>query len=250
MSKKTISLSLLCLCLSFSLAMVPTPVAAAPTPIPSPSPTATPAPTAAATPSASPAETTQNLKDRIERVVLEKKQAIRGAIDRMGAQKNGFIGEIQRISEETITVRTNKGIRILAITGPDVVILKNKQPIELSKVAVGDWVIAMGLLEGNDTFNLRRLIVSSETLRPRDYQMELGSIKTITTKNISFSSRLTPENTQDLKLVAATRFENSKGENITLKVIEADMEALVIYYTNDTDQKIISVIRILSALES
>lgn len=197
--------------------------------------------------SESPELTTQNLKERIERVVQEKKEAIKGAIDRMGTQKRGFIGEVQRISEETLTVRTNKGIRIVALNDPNITILKDSKPIKLESIVVGDWVVAMGFSEEDGTFTPRRLLLSSETLRPQDYKVDIGTITEIGRNTITFTSRQ-DVNPQQLTIAKTTTLEDVEGEEIALTDITTDLQVLVIGYddTANNNQRVIKVVRVLS----
>lgn len=196
---------------------------------------------------ASPEVTTQNLKERIERVVQEKKEEIRGAIDRMGTQKKGFIGEIQRISEETLTIRTNKGIRIVSLNNPDITILKNQSPITLENIAVGDWVVAMGFAEEDGTFTPRRLLISSDSLRPREHKVDIGTITEIGRTTLTFNSRQ-GGSPQELTLAKASELQDIQGETITLRDITTDMQALVVTYTDSSNNQVITVIRVLSDL--
>ena len=203
--------------------------------------------TATESASPSPEVTTQNLKERIERVVQEKKEAIKGAIDRMGTQKRGFIGEVQRISEETISVKTSKGVRIVAVNDPDLAIFKNQQPIKLENIAVGDWIVAMGFAEEDGTFTPRRLLVSSQTLRPKDYRLELGNITEVTRTTVTITTRV-DGSSQEFTVNRQSKLQDIQSESITLTDIEVDMQALVVSYTDDENQ-IIQVLRVLSDLE-
>lgn len=202
--------------------------------------------TDSATPS--PEITTQNLKERIERVVQEKKEAIKGAIDRLGTQKRGFIGEIQRISEETLSVKTSKGIRIVALSDPNITILKNQKAITIENISVGDWVVAMGFAEEDGTFTPRRLLISSQTLRPKDFRVELGTLVNIGKTTITLNSRKDSTNIE-YTLEKSSVIQDIQGDEITLKEVTTDLQALVVSTTNEDDEQVIEVIRVLSDLD-
>jgi len=175
-------------------------------------------------------ETTKNLKDRIQRVVKEKEQEIKGVIEDLSKKKQGFIGEIERVSGETLSIKTVKNTRIIAID-ETVTLLKNNKKIELKDIAVGDWLIVMGILE-DDNLVAKRIIVSSESLRPKSYIVALGSISDISKSSLIFQSRSQSEN-QTLTLSKSTSYQDMDGKKIDLSQLSEDSQVLVIYYEED-----------------
>ena len=78
--------------------------------------------------SPSPAETTQELKERIQRIVEEKSDQIKGVIDQISQQKRGFIGQVERVTEESLTITNTKGTEIIPFD-ENVSLLKSNQEI-------------------------------------------------------------------------------------------------------------------------
>lgn len=189
-------------------------------------------------------QTTQNLKARIERIVEEKKDQITGIINNLDSTKQGFIGQITRISEETITVKTNKATKILPITS-DVELLKGTTKIKLSDLAVDNWLVVMGIVE-DDNFKPIRILVSAEDIRPRTYLTALG---TITDSDRTTFTIIPRDNPEPIEVTTTTKtvYEDLKGEEIGRADIETDMQALLIAYDDEGD-KIASRIRILTVI--
>lgn len=187
-------------------------------------------------------QTTQNLKARIERIVEEKKDQITGIINNLDSTKQGFIGQVTRISEETVTIKTNKATKILPITS-NVELLKGTTKVKIADLAVDNWLVVMGIVE-DDNFRPIRILVSSEDIRPRTYLTALG---TITDSDRTTFTIIPRDNPEPVEVITNTKtvYEDLKGEEITRADIETDMQALLIAYDDEGD-KIASRIRILT----
>ena len=196
---------------------------------------------AQATPSSE--TTTQNLKDRIEKVVQERREQLQGTLDQISQKKRGFIGQITRISEGTITVKNPKGLQVISVA-EDVNITKKGKKITSSEISVDDWVILMGY--GNsENFQLKRIVVSTESLRPSNHVVILGLIKNLTDKEV----KIVPRNKTD-EITAAinkkTRFQSYDGKAIKAKEITSDVQAFLIG-TVTADGTTVNLIRSLAA---
>jgi hypothetical protein len=202
----------------------------------SPSPTPTVAPP-------SDEETTENLKERIDSVLKSRTNQVKGVIDEMTLQKRGFIGEVDRVIEKTVTVKNLKGTEILTID-PTVVILRDNKKATIDDIAVGDWVIAIGYTN-NQTFTLRRLLVSTTTLMPKTYETVIGTAKTVTKTQLT----LTPRTDADplvYQLNKDTHYEDDQAKTLKQTDIKSDSQYLVISYTN-LEKKIATFIKSLAA---
>lgn len=190
-------------------------------------------------------QTTQNLKERIERIVEEKKDQIKGIINNLDSAKQGFIGQVTRISEETVTVKTNKATKILPI-GSEVELLKGTATTKLADIAVDNWLVVMGVVE-DDNFKPIRILVSSEDIRPKSYTVALGTVTDIGRNNLTFTPRDNPE---ELTVITnnQTTYEDLKGEEITRADIETDTQALLIAF-DDEGEKIARRIRLLTTID-
>lgn len=192
-------------------------------------------------------QTTQNLKQRIERIVEEKKDQIKGIINNLDATKQGFIGQVTRISEETITVKTNKATKILPISS-QVELLRGSTAIKLSDIAVDNWVVVMGIIQ-DDNFNPVRILVSADDIRPKTYTVFLGTISDSDRTSFTITPRDNPDSQIQVTTNNKTLFEDLKGEEIDRADIETETQALIIAF-DDEGEKIAKRIRLLTTLES
>jgi len=195
--------------------------------------------------SATPSETTQNLKERIERVVKDKQDQIKGVIDTLGFQKRGFIGQVQRVSQEALTVKNPKGVHIIPIDD-QVEITKSGKTIDIDDVAVDDWALVLGQLE-DDTFAPEKIEVSSKTLRPRTYTIVLGGVEKISSGSITILPR-SKSDTVTFSLKSSTDYQDLEKTALTRTNIVEDMQILLVGYQDD-DENVATTIQALTTVD-
>jgi hypothetical protein len=196
-------------------------------------------------PSASTTETTKNLKERIEKIVDEKRDQVEGTINDLSQRKRGFIGEVQRVTQESITIKNHKGTQIISLSS-DVEIVKAGKTIPVDSISVGDWTIVIGTIQ-DDAFTPKRIIVSSQTLRPRDHVVTLGSITTKTSKELTVLSR--NGDTVSFQTTTKTAFQDLNGDQVKADRFLKDMQVLVVGYET-ADGKTATTVRAIVSLDS
>lgn len=203
--------------------------------------------TATTTSTASPSATTQNLRDRIEKIVEEKRDQIKGVLDEFDQKKRGTLGSVTRVSEESITIKTRKATEIIPLSG-DVVIEKAGKTIKLGDIAVGDWVVAMGIID-NDAFVPKRLLVSSTSLRPTTPVVALGTITKIEKTQLEVTPR-SGDSAFTIATTTKTEYQDINGKDIERTDLKADMQALVIGVESTANEKSARIIRVLTVVEA
>jgi hypothetical protein len=200
---------------------------------------------ATASGSPSPAETTQELKERIQRIVEEKSEQIKGVIDQISQQKRGFIGQVERVTEESLTISNSKGTEIIPFD-EQVSLLKSNQEISIDDVAVGDWLVVMGLIV-DDTFSPKRILVSSVSIRPKNHLVAMGTIIDQSSKEITILSRQNEE--ISFKISSKTKYQDQSGEAALKNDFIEDIQVLIIG-DEDDDGKNGAVVRSLVSLKA
>lgn len=243
MSKRILFLTICTTLLLFGRPM--TARAASPSPSPSPSvkPTVSPkvSPTPSVTPKASVAPassasaepTTQKLRERIERVIEEKREQVKGVLSDISLQRRGFIAEVQRVTAESITIKSNRNTYIIPVEN-SLVLLKKGQPLAIDDLAVGDWVIAIGNDDDN-TFKPDRLVVSDTSLRGTPKQVTLGTLKTINTAKTQIEIEVQIDSSsKTVALTKSTKYEDYQGGALTAKDLKPTLPIVVISTQKDT----------------
>ena len=195
--------------------------------------------------SPSPAETTQELKERIQRIVGEKSEQIKGVIDQLSQNKRGFIGQVERVTEESLTLTNSKGTEIVPFDD-QITLLKANREISIDDVAIDDWLVVMGIII-DDTFSPKRILVSSISLRPKNHIITLGTIIEQSSKKITILSRQNEEMNFDIS--TKTEYQDQGGESISNNEFIKDIQVLIVG-DEDDDGKNASIIRSLASLET
>lgn len=192
------------------------------------------------------ADTTEELKKRIEKAVEEKREQIKGALQGIAADEKGFIGEIQRVTDEAITIKSSDKTTIIPVTSA--IQLKRKNvTIKIDDVAVGNWAIIIGKESATGEFAPEQVLVSTETLQPKPQTIVIGNITTITAKEISVTSRLNGQK-YTFAVTKNSSTENNDGTALPIKNFEKDIQVLIVGINNDTTTEL-KTMRALAPIE-
>lgn len=197
--------------------------------------------------SSSAEETTMELKRRIEKVVEEKREQIKGAISSLLADKHGFTGEVSRLSQEAITLKQNGDSRIIPID-EDLTILQKGKKIKADRIEVGNWVTVIGS-GSTDKFNPEYILVSAENLRPKDRVVTIGSLTEVGRSTIKIIPRGSGE-VREFSIIKTSKLENVDGTAIKLTDFDEDLSVLVIGTKNAQDTWEIVRIRSITDVKS
>lgn len=171
-----------------------------------------------ATQSASLANIKQIIKENIA------KSKVKGAIDNLLNRKVAVIGQVSRITDETVTITNRLGTRIVPL-GDAVSILKDGKPIKSSEIAVENWVSILGRIRDDD-FSPVFVYVYTKSLLPKSQFVRIGTITTLTKTSITIKPR-SGEEEKIITLSKATEFEDLSGVEITLADLSEDLTILV-----------------------
>lgn len=188
--------------------------------------------------------TTDELRKRIERVVEERREQIKGVVEDLLVKKGAYIGEITRISEEAITIKSNETTNIIPLTD-QVVILENNAPVNISTIEVGNWATVLGN-RTTTTIEPEYVMISDVTLRPTSYYVRLGTIKSLDRTELVFIPRGSQEETT-VALQRTSKYQNSDGETALVTNFSEELGVLVIA-TEGKDGLVLKTLRSLAPL--
>lgn len=162
--------------------------------------------------------TTKNLRERIERVVEEKRDQIQGVLSEIDQQRRGVIGQVERITEESITISNHRGTQIipLEVDQARVRLIRSGSEIEFAEVAVGNWILALGLMEEN-SFIPGRILVSESSFRPTTRSVAIGTLGEITNTTITIDQRAGGEVSYATN--RNTSYQDLEGEEIPRTIL-------------------------------
>lgn len=174
---------------------------------------------------ASDSATTEELRKRIERVVEERREQIKGIVEDLLIKKGAYIGEITRISEEAITIKSNETTNIIPLT-EQVVILEDNQPVNIATIEVGNWATVLGN-RTTSSIEPEYVLISATSLRPQNYYVRLGSIHSLDRTELVFIPRGT-EDQVTIALQRTSQYQNADGEAAAATDFEEQFGVLVI----------------------
>lgn len=166
------------------------------------------------------------LVKRIEKVVEEKKVQVKEVLGNLGSQKQGLIGEVQRVSEEAITITHSTGNRIIPITD-SVSLKKGSKSVALAEIAVGDWVEVLGANQ-DSLFSPQFVFVYTKTLRPTPQKVFTGTIKDLTATSMTVVPRDVTMPETEVSLLKTTDYEDVTGDEAKRTEFVEDGAVLVV----------------------
>ena len=196
------------------------------------------------TPKASESAATEELKKRIEKIVEEKREQVKGVIDKLTAEKRAMIGEVQRVTDETLTIQSSSGTAILPLE--NVALLKNDRPLAIDDVAVGNWVTVIGSREKNSV-QPDFIFVSSKSLQPKPQVVLIGTITQVSRSTLTVQPRA-KETAKTIRVTSATDIQTPDGEAAALSDLANDLTILVAGFATEENVEA-STIRSLAPLE-
>lgn len=174
----------------------------------------------AATPSA-----TQALKERIEKVVEEKKEDVQRKLKEKKQKKQSMVGNVERVSQEAITVRNAEGTIIIPVND-ELTLIKEDEPIAVDDITVGDGAILLGF-NIDDDFKVFRIIITKDNPLPRTQVVMMGSIQAFDRDSLTILSRAN-QTELEVKLSKDSKLHDNQGEEIALGDLFEQMQVLVV----------------------
>jgi hypothetical protein len=175
-------------------------------------------------------ETTQETLNELKKRIEKNSERVKGVINSLLQRPRGMIGEVQRVTEETVTIRTQEGAVILQVS-EGVVISRQNKAIPVDDVAIGNWAVVVGV-EKDDAFSPRQISVSATSLRPNPQVVRLGVLTEVSPRALLMMSRSSGE-TLPVSLTAKTKFEDVNGEAAKLSDFHSDMHILLVGWETD-----------------
>ena len=174
--------------------------------------------------------------ENIKKIITDNLNSgmVRGTIDNLMNRKVALIGEVSRVTDETITVTNRLGTRIIEVTNV-LSLTKNNTDIEITDIAVENWILVLGKIS-NDTFSPVFIEVNEKTLRPKEQFVSIGTVTQISANTLTIDPR-NSDTEEEISLVKTTTFENSNGDAINKALITEDITVLVTGYLDDGDMQ-------------
>ncbi|MCB9813606.1 MAG: hypothetical protein H6772_04330 [Pseudomonadales bacterium] len=189
--------------------------------------------------STSSSTTSESIQD-IKKIIKEniENSKVKGAIDNLINRKIAIIGEVSRITDETITIKNRLGTRILALD-ENPKILKGNEEIDINNIEVENWIMVLGRLK-DDNFSPSIIKVFSSTLRPKNQEIMIGIITSVSKTEVAILPR-SGDSEKIFLISKESKFQDSNGESVLLGNFTKDINVLVTGYNNEKDSTLLTL---------
>jgi hypothetical protein len=177
-------------------------------------------------------ETTNSLRERIEQIVEQQKENVQSALGEITDPRRGFVGQVVRVSEETVTLESRGATRIIALD-ETVALMEDDAVIEPNDIEIDNWAVVLGLAE-KDAFVPKKINFLSKSPLPDPHVVHLGAIKDIKTGSLDFQPR-SQEKIMTVDLTRQTEYQDSEGGETLLSNFVKDDQVLLIGYQDEED---------------
>jgi len=178
--------------------------------------------------------------------VIQDKQLELGQEEQLENSKQAYIAQVKRVSAETLTLKNNKGSKIVPIND-EVQIFKKQQAVEVDQLAVDNWVVVYGIIE-NEQFVTQRIDISNKDFTQDIRQVAIGSITEIYSNNLTLQPRSSEEKIS-VAIDKNSNFLDYNGDQAFLNDFYEDLQCIVVAKENDNGKLMLSTIKALARFD-
>lgn len=191
-------------------------------------------------------EIQKDLKERIKQSVDENINKTLGE----QASIKAFVGLIESISEETIsiTINPNHGSATIikqAIVTPDTNLVRVSQTnVQVEDFQIGDYIIAMGSLQNQQTLKAQRIVVDDYTPPSSIRRIAYAQISQIDNNTITFTNH-SPYLDEPLTISSKTTLTTVDQQEIDIEDLQPNQSVTLILSVDTSDQDT-SILRLIA----
>lgn len=176
-------------------------------------------------------EITQNIKERIKKIATQSSTLSQ-------KRKIAFIGSIEKIANETITIKTQDAINLASVSASTTYVrMPTGSESSLSDVSIGDFAVAMGFIADSDVLQTKRILLYDKTPESLKKTSVAGLVKLV--DNIEQAITLITEGEEiTITFTKKTLFNLQRGlekEELKAEQLE-DGQLITIIYTPAIDE--------------
>ncbi len=184
----------------------------------------------------------ETVTNNIKQLVKETATKVRGVTD---GGKKAIIGEVQRITDEALTIRHTDGQQIFPLA--NALLMKDGNAISVGEIAVDNWVTIMGTVN-DKTITPEFIVVSAESLRTDPQVVVLGTITEISRNSVTISPR-DGSSERVIAVATTTELQDFQGNEAPWSGFDVDMTILVVGFENEEGTARATTIKSLAPLK-
>lgn len=156
-----------------------------------------------------------------------------------------YIGTVTDITDSTLEIKTMASeIRQISINRESTSVVnatgKTTKTVKNTDIAIGDFVVAMGYVNGNSVLNAQRILITNPVTEPK-IRVNQAKVASLTKKVLTVNT--IPDNIEDsIQPNSKTDIQTVKeGKAITAKLGDIKAGNIIIYVVNTDDKGVSSV---------
>lgn len=168
--------------------------------------------------------TTSQLKKRLERIL--------GQEDNQAASVAGYLGEVTRVNEDALAVKTHASNHIIPLD-ETISLMRGNKTISVADISVGTWILAIGNRVKNGDVSPKTIVALTTPPANKAQLVSMGTIKEISFNTILFVPR---GQTDPIQILSGrnSKLIDSAGETLTLSQLPNDLSVVVVAYMDPT----------------
>jgi hypothetical protein len=145
-----------------------------------------------------------------------------------------YIGTVTDITDATIQIKnTDSQIQQIDTNKLDVAVVNTtgttNKAVKLTDIAIGDFIIAMGYVDGNDVLDVQRILIADLLTEPK-IEVSMQKVSDVAKKTVTFEPKgdeealvITPDNNTDIE-----SFLDGKIKNVALSFLSTSNYVIVV----------------------
>lgn len=174
---------------------------------------------------------TQNIKDRIKKIATQS-----SALSQK--RKIAFIGLIQKIANETITIKTDDKINLASVSAStSYVRMPSTTASKLEDISIGGFAVAMGYINGSEVLETKRVLLYESLPEKPKKAVFAGPIKLIDAEENQITIEVDGED-KVVELTKNTNMNRQSGlEKTPIELTDLQLgQFTAVIYVPTTDQ--------------
>jgi len=191
-------------------------------------------------PTPEPTEASEKV-DQIREAVKEK---VKEKIDQIKqGQKRAFVGKVLEVNETSLSLNTKNGEKQVNVTGETNILGVDRKEISLEDIEAGQFAIAMGYLDENETLEAKRIILT-EKPTPPNREAAVGRVTDISQEEKVFTIKNEKKNLvymiEATSKTTITKKIDGEIEKVKFEDIEENDYLVAIGTPGENSEKIIT----------
>lgn len=176
----------------------------------------------------------KSIQDRIKKALQDNLQLAQKTVDQQGPKLRAFIGKVESIAENTISLNTNNSTKQVQVNSDTTIVVDNKTGAALDKVSLNSTAIAMGYTTDNQILHAIRLVVGDISASKYTFQTIFGTVSDTDAKAKTIDVKLPDGTSSTYGLAKKYVFVDSNLKNVDFKNISAGQNIIAILITDTT----------------